>query len=67
MFDAGKGEEAMEKGKSQGDLADIVLKWSIKDVLNKDLFKDEVCELLSHFMVDNVPRKSYFVSGARSL
>ncbi|RWR84616.1 helicase SEN1-like protein isoform X1 [Cinnamomum micranthum f. kanehirae] len=39
----------MEKGKSHGDLADIVLKWSIKDVLNNDLFKDQVATIPNTF------------------
>eukprot|EP00268_Persea_americana_P061655 TRINITY_DN7809_c0_g1_i10.p1 TRINITY_DN7809_c0_g1~~TRINITY_DN7809_c0_g1_i10.p1 ORF type:complete len:1075 (+),score=189.17 TRINITY_DN7809_c0_g1_i10:241-3465(+) len=39
----------MEKGKSQGDLADIVLKWPIKDVLNKDLFKDKMARIPNTF------------------
>ncbi|XXG71974.1 hypothetical protein AAC387_Pa07g1181 [Persea americana] len=45
----GEGEEGMEKGKSQGDLADIVLKWPIKDVLNKDLFKDKMARIPNTF------------------
>ncbi|XXG71977.1 hypothetical protein AAC387_Pa07g1182 [Persea americana] len=33
----------------QGDLADIVLKWPIKDVLNKNLFKDQVARVPNTF------------------
>ena len=39
----------MEEGKLQRDLADIVLKWPIKDVLNKNLFKGKVCEFFQNF------------------
>ncbi|XXG71979.1 hypothetical protein AAC387_Pa07g1183 [Persea americana] len=39
----------MQKGKSQGDLADIVLKWPIKDVLNKNLFKGKVARVPNTF------------------
>ncbi|RWR84618.1 helicase sen1-like protein [Cinnamomum micranthum f. kanehirae] len=39
----------MGKGKSQGDLADVVLEWPIKDVLNKDLFKDQVARVPNTF------------------
>ncbi|RWR84617.1 UvrD-like protein Helicase [Cinnamomum micranthum f. kanehirae] len=39
----------MERGKSQGDLADVVLKWSIKDVLNNDLFKDQMARIPNTF------------------
>ncbi|XXG72118.1 hypothetical protein AAC387_Pa07g1280 [Persea americana] len=39
----------MEEGKLQRDLADIVLKWPIKDVLNKDLFKDQVARVPNTF------------------